>query len=55
MEYAKPLRYLSSNHRQGCRRTLGPTISSAPSIQSNTYKKEEDAILFTGIHNVCLY
>ncbi|KAF6107722.1 hypothetical protein HJG60_001744 [Phyllostomus discolor] len=45
-EYAKPLRYLYSQHRQGCKRTLGPTTSSGPSTQSNTYK-EKDAILFT--------
>ncbi|XP_053511358.1 uncharacterized protein C1orf141 homolog [Artibeus jamaicensis] len=46
-EYAKPLRYLHSQHRQGCRRTQGPTTPSVPSTQSNTYKKEKDAVLFT--------
>ncbi|KAM5322274.1 uncharacterized protein C1orf141 homolog [Glossophaga mutica] len=47
VEYTKPLRYLYSQHRPECGTTLGPTTSSVPSTQSNTYKKEEDAILFS--------
>nr|KAF6443197.1 hypothetical protein HJG59_001775 [Molossus molossus] len=48
VEYAKPLRYPYSQHRQECRRTLGSTVSSpTPSIQSNACKKGKGATLFT--------
>ncbi|XP_005868122.1 PREDICTED: uncharacterized protein C1orf141 homolog [Myotis brandtii] len=49
VDYAKPLQYLFSPHKQEYKRTLGSTISSPmPSIQSNAYKKEKVAALFEG-------
>ncbi|XP_036204345.1 uncharacterized protein C1orf141 homolog [Myotis myotis] len=49
VDYAKPLQYLFSPHKQEYTRTLGSTISSPkPSIQSNAYKKEKVATLFKG-------